>query len=594
MSRRFPAAPDAMLAAAYRHCRRIACTDRTSLALGAWLLPRRLRDHVAAIRAFARTSEAIAGEGADPPGKRLLRLRMWECGLEACFDGRPSDPIFMALAATVKEFALPIAPFQRLCEAARTDIQFRPFPTFEALREYCRCSADSAGHLVLALFGYRDTDRQTLAGRICTGLRLTAFVQDLARDTARGRLYLPLEDLARFGCTADEVREGARTDAVRRLLSFTVERARAMLREGTTLAAIVDPPLAREVLLCAWGGLTILRKIEAADHDVHGRPAALSRRDRAALLSRLPFHPRPAPTPARAGVRPPAPSVSRREAYAYCAEVSRRSASSFHRAFRLLPARRREALQAVYAFCRFIDDIADDPGRQDPEGLLERWRAELVRVYAGTPTHPIGHALADAVGRFSLSSQHFFDLIRGVEMDLTRRRYSTFGELHDYCYLVASTVGLLCIEIFGYRYAGTREYAVHLGVAFQLTNVLRDVADDARRDRIYLPQEDLARFGCSEDDLLRGRYTPAVGTLLAFECGRARTYYDRARRALAPGDRLALAPAEAMRLIYERVLRRIEARLDGAFQRKATPVQRERTSSVRDAWGRPRLVMRGA
>ncbi|HEV7734481.1 MAG TPA: presqualene diphosphate synthase HpnD [Candidatus Binatia bacterium] len=278
------------------------------------------------------------------------------------------------------------------------------------------------------------------------------------------------------------------------------------------------------------------------------------------------------------------------EAYAYCRGVTRRSATSFYNAFRLLPPDRRAALDAVYAFCRFVDDVADDEGGRDPAALLLRWREELGRIYDGTPTHPIGIALADAVPRFGLAREHFEELIRGVEMDLRRRRYATFDDLYAYCYRVASTVGLLCIEIFGRKHASASEYAVDLGIAFQLTNILRDVHEDAERGRIYLPLEDLERFGCDEDALLAGRYSPHVGALMAFQCGRARAYYLRARGALAPEDRRALAPAEAMRLIYERLLGRIESRRFDVFGPRITLPRYEKVGLALAAWGRSHLA----
>jgi phytoene synthase len=276
-------------------------------------------------------------------------------------------------------------------------------------------------------------------------------------------------------------------------------------------------------------------------------------------------------------------------AYAYCHEVLRRSGSSFAQAFRLLAPDRRAALDAVYAFCRFVDDVADGDGPRDPTVLLERWREELDHVYAGTATHPIGVALSDAVQRYALARRHFDDLIRGVEMDLSRRRYATFDELEEYCYLVASTVGLLCIEIFGRRHPGATDYARDLGIAFQLTNILRDVAEDAGRGRLYLPLEDLARFGCDEEEILSGRYSPRVGALMAFECGRARAYYLRARGSLAPEDRRALAPAEAMRLIYERLLARIESRRFDVFHERIALPRYERVGLALAAWGRAQL-----
>jgi phytoene synthase len=278
------------------------------------------------------------------------------------------------------------------------------------------------------------------------------------------------------------------------------------------------------------------------------------------------------------------------QAYAYCRDVTRRSSSNFAYAFRLLSAERRDALCAVYAFCRFVDDVADDAGRRDPAALLARWRAELDAVYAGRATHPIGVALADAARRFPLERRHFADLVRGVETDLTRHRYETFEALRGYCYAVASTVGLLCIEIFGYRAPSARDYAVDLGVAFQLTNILRDVTEDAHRDRVYLPLEDLADFGCTEEELLAGRYSPRVAALMAFECGRARAYYLRAAGALAAEDRASLAPAEAMRSIYEHLLNRIEARRFDVFGHRVTLPRYEKVGLALAAWGRSHLA----
>jgi len=277
------------------------------------------------------------------------------------------------------------------------------------------------------------------------------------------------------------------------------------------------------------------------------------------------------------------------KAYEYCEDVTRRSSTNFYYAFRLLPARRRRALCAVYAFCRFLDDVVDEYERSEASALLERWREELERAYAGVGAHPISRALGDTVRQFPLRRIHFADLIRGVEQDLTARRYEGFDDLYEYCYLVASTVGLLCIEIFGYRHPSAREYATQLGVAFQLTNILRDVWEDARRGRLYLPREDLRRFDCREEEVFRGSYSGRLGALLAFECGRARAYYFRARSALAPEDRVSLAPAEAMRLIYERLLRRIEVRDFDVFHTRIALPRYEKLTLAAAAWCRAQL-----
>jgi phytoene synthase len=278
-------------------------------------------------------------------------------------------------------------------------------------------------------------------------------------------------------------------------------------------------------------------------------------------------------------------------AYEHCEAVTRAAASNFYWGFRLLPQERRRALSAVYAFCRAADDIADEPGeRREPARLLARWRAELDAAYAGRPRHPIGIALADAASRFALPRAHFEAVIDGVAMDLSRTRYETWeGDLERYCWAVAAAVGLLAIEIFGYRNPSARDYAVNLGLAFQLTNILRDVAEDARRGRIYLPRADLERFGCAEADVLAGRLTDALRATMAFECARAGEYYGRARFSLAEEDRQSMAPAEAMRLIYEQLLRRVMFRRWDVFGPKVRLTRPEKAALAVAAWARPHL-----
>ena len=243
--------------------------------------------------------------------------------------------------------------------------------------------------------------------------------------------------------------------------------------------------------------------------------------------------------------------------YEHCAQVTRRSRSSFYYAFILLPPERRRALHAVYAFCRFIDDIADDEAIREPALLLKRWREELDRVYSGAPTRALSRALADSARRFKIPRELFEEIINGVEMDLSRKRYQSWEELRPYCYRVASALGLICIEIFGYSNPSAKLYAENLGLALQLTNILRDVREDAERGRIYLPLEDLARFNVGENEILGGVYSPNFVRLMDFEARRARELYALAQSELAPEDRATLLTAEAMRLIYAALLERI-------------------------------------
>ena len=307
--------------------------------------------------------------------------------------------------------------------------------------------------------------------------------------------------------------------------------------------------------------------------------------------------------PENATLSPPAlqsPLPSLAQAYDYCRRVTRKSSSNFYYAFRLLSSERHNALCALYAFCRFMDDIADQqesavvplPGGNRKEklaALLGSWRDELRHCYAGTPRHPISQALADAVQRFPIRQEYLAGIIDGVEMDLTRTRYSTFAELYEYCYRVASLVGLACIEIFGYRNPSAHEYAVHLGVAFQLTNILRDVGEDARRGRIYLPAEDLTRFGYTEEELFAGAYTDAFVRLMSFEGRRAQEYYDAAARNLAPEDQRSLVAAEAMHLIYARLLDALIARQFNVFGTRVALAPTSKARLAVTAWVRGRF-----
>lgn len=250
------------------------------------------------------------------------------------------------------------------------------------------------------------------------------------------------------------------------------------------------------------------------------------------------------------------------EAQTYCETVTKRSGSNFAYSFLFLPPPRRAAMYTIYAFCKEVDNAVDDPpSGSNPQEQLDHWRRELSAAYHGTPSSPVTISLAHHVRELAIPEEYFEDLIAGVEMDLTIKRYSTFDGLSLYCYRVASVVGLICLRVFGTRSPRAQEYAVNLGLAFQLTNILRDLRTDAEQGRIYLPQDELERFGYSEDDLMTRTYSPAFTELMRFQCNRARDYYDKARLAaeqLPSEDRRALTVAEIMRGVYARILDRIE------------------------------------
>jgi len=254
-----------------------------------------------------------------------------------------------------------------------------------------------------------------------------------------------------------------------------------------------------------------------------------------------------------------APAVH--DAYAHCAEIARRSGSSFLAAFWMFPRAERRALHAIYAFCRLVDDIADDPSlRGDRAMLLERWHEELVDAYRGKARHPVGVALGDAVHRFHLPEDCFLDLLAGIEIDLRGAEIETFAELEHYCYCVASTIGLLVCGVRGLRGASVRDYAVNLGIAVQLTNVLRDVGEDAASGRIYLAREDREACGVTADALRAHTENAALARLLALYAARARSRYARAQLALPPELRRRLRPAQAMGAIYRELLDALERR----------------------------------
>lgn len=260
--------------------------------------------------------------------------------------------------------------------------------------------------------------------------------------------------------------------------------------------------------------------------------------------------------------------IVRGSAPAFGDSLRRAGHSSFFYSFSFLPREQREAIHTVYAFCRETDDIVDGERELHSKiALLRKWRMELGKALQGHSSYPILNQLSGTAKRFNIPVEHFHELIRGVEMDLTKHRYETFEELRTYCYRVASSVGLMCLEIFRPRNEQTREYAINLGIALQLTNILRDIKADAKHGRIYLPREDLKRFGYSEEDLFGHRYTPQFVALMEFECGRADEYFRRAQRLLPQEDKRAMFAAKIMERIYFHTLLRIKKNRYNVFQK---------------------------
>lgn len=284
------------------------------------------------------------------------------------------------------------------------------------------------------------------------------------------------------------------------------------------------------------------------------------------------------------------------EAQAYCTTLTKRSGSNFYYSFFFLPRERREAMYTVYAFCKEVDSAVDEPpAGSNPQEELRRWRQELAAAYHGRPTHPVTISLSEQARLFDIPQELCEELINGVEMDLSLTRYHTFTDLYQYCYRVASVVGLICLRIFGAQSPKATAYAIDLGLAFQLTNILRDLGVDARNGRIYLPLEDLARFAYTEEDLLAERMTPAFHALMRFECERAREFYAKARQTLEElpaSDQQLLTVAEIMRGVYSRILMRIESSKYQVFGPRIRLSSPHRLGVAAAIWLRSRLRSR--
>ncbi len=259
------------------------------------------------------------------------------------------------------------------------------------------------------------------------------------------------------------------------------------------------------------------------------------------------------------------------QAYEYCRRLTKERAKNFYYAFITLPGEKRRAIYAAYAFCRLCDDATDDDiAAAEKLRLVAEQRSLLAGLSAGRPDGQVYVALQDAIDTYGIPMEYLEEVINGVEMDISKTRYATFEELREYCYRVASSVGLVCIEIFGYDDPDAREHAVDLGLAMQLTNILRDVEEDMERDRVYIPQEELARFGCSEDDIFQGRVNDNFRDLMRFQVERAREYFRKGKRLLPLLSPRSRACPAVLHGTYSRLLDRIEASGYNVFGRRVS------------------------
>ncbi|MBI1953724.1 MAG: squalene synthase HpnC [Candidatus Omnitrophica bacterium] len=517
---------------AYQYCQWLTRRHYENFPVASGLLPKALRPHVAAVYAFARSADDFADEERDPK-KALARLANWREMLGARND---THPIFIALADTIRRFDLPPQLFHDLLTAFERDVTVKRYAAWDdLLNNYCRYSANPVGRLVLLLFGHKEPRLHELSDFICTALQLTNFWQDLSMDLAKGRIYLPQELLRRHGVTEESLFQGKPSGnfaaAMEEAAGFTEE----LFWRGEALPSWVSGRLRWELRATWLGGMAVLKRTTRLRVRGSCKRPALGWKDKLAI-----------------GMTAISVNGGGGSA-AYCRRVAGKSGSHFYQALWLLPPERREAMFAVYSFCRAVDDCVDEGKPADQARReLEGWRREADACFEGRPTHPITRALSGAVKRYNIPRQLLLDLIVGMEMDLEKKRYATFEELQAYCYHAAGVVGLMAVRVFGCRNPKSDEFAIALGTAFQLTNILRDAASDAQRGRVYLPEEDLKRFA-------NPALPEMVPELLAFECERARGWFAKAYAAVTAQDRWALTPALAMAAVYRRLLDRIES-----------------------------------
>jgi squalene synthase HpnC/squalene synthase HpnD len=576
-------------AEAERYTRWLATHHYENFNVASWLLPRHLHQHFYNVYAYCRWSDDLGDEVADP-ARALKLLDAWEYELRLIYeDGAgPAHPVLIALRETIRAKDIPLQPFCDLLRAFRQDQTVHRYATWDEVLDYCVYSANPVGRLVLYLCGYRDEARPKLSDFTCTALQLANFWQDVSRDLEKGRIYIPLEALAAHGLTEADIvnkRFDARYTA---LMASLIARTRERFRAGQPLAQTVERFLRVDLEMFRRGGLAILDAIEASGYNTLEHRPSLSKWTQAKLLGKtlaLSAFSRGGDSQdaAESTVAKHAPgsnvtaretvtndhdviklhpySAAVRESYAECNRIARAARSSFYLAFFGLRKEKRNALCALYAFMRLIDDVSDEPGDlESKRQALARWRGMLDQTIGGqTNGHAVLPALADTIERFQIPTRYFHDLILGAEMDLTVSTYATFDRLSEYCYRVAGTVGLTCLHVFGFSDQKAPDLAERLGLAFQLTNIIRDVGSDYAMGRIYLPQEDLDRFGVRAEEL-RGPVTPQLQELLAFEAERAWQMYQEGAPLVSRVNADSRATLWALVRTYSSLLARIEER----------------------------------
>jgi len=549
-----------------------------------WLLPKELHQHFYNVYAYCRWADDLGDEIPDT-GRALELLDWWGCELDLCYEGKPSHPIFVALRQTILEKNIPKQPFADLLKAFRQDQNTKRYQTWDAMIGYCLYSANPVGRLVLYLCGYRDGERQRLSDATCTALQLANFWQDVSRDLEKGRIYIPLDAAAQHGVNESEIVNRQFSDHYAALMKDLIARTRQLFAEGYPLSKMVDGRLSIDLEMFSRGGIAVLDAIEVMGYDTLNHRPSIGKGKQARLLGRVLLN---HVFSRRRAQRPPVTELHAvseagfgldvESSYAACHQIARSAHSSFYPAFFLLPKPKRDGIVALYAFMRLIDDVSDQGTEvATKQRGLARWRAAFdeavtgqTQIFDGNAARqiPAGDlegadevlpALVDTMRRYKMPARYLHDLISGAEMDLTIQTYPTFDRLREYCYRVAGTVGLTCTHIFGFKDPRALDLAEKLGLAFQLTNIIRDVHEDYSLGRVYIPDEDLSRYNVSPEDFGRNEATLGVRELLRFEAERAWQNYEEGAELLDLIDDDSRGTLWLLVHTYSALLARIES-----------------------------------
>lgn len=596
--------------AAQEYTRWLATHHYENFNVVSWLLPKELHQHFYNLYAYCRWADDL---GDEIPGKdrALELLAWWERELDACYEGDPSHPVFVALRETTVAKDVPKQPFADLLKAFRQDQVVKRYPTWDAVLDYCVYSANPVGRLVLYLCGYRDEARQRLSDATCTALQLANFWQDVARDLEKGRIYIPLDRAAAHGLSEQDIVEKKFDRRYVSLMQELIEYTRGLFEKGLPLSKMVEGRLSVDLAMFSRGGIAVLDAIEEMGYDtLHHRPA-VSKAKQARLLGRTLI------TQAFAGSPTPINEASRsvpgadgapqalldvQSSYEVCHRVAREAHSNFYPAFFLLPKPKRDGIVALYAFMRCVDDVSDEgEDLASKQRGLAKWRAALDQAITGQEQVVDGSAamaspfaslkgaakilpaLVDTIERYKMPTRYLHDLISGAEMDLTIRSYSSFERLREYCYRVAGTVGLTCTHIFGFHDFRALDLAEKLGLAFQLTNILRDVHEDYGLGRVYLPEEDLAHYRVNREDLGRNEASLGVRELLRFEAERAWSFYEEGARLMSMIEEDSRGTLWLLVHTYSSLLARIEATDFAVFSKRVRLSKAEKLKLIAKA-----------